>query len=643
MAERHEGEHDRPPSSRIVLAHVPVMRLGPLTINPALRQIVHAEGRDEIVEPKVMEVLVVLLMAGGRILTREELCEAAWDGRIVGDDAINRVLARVRRLSEGIGAGLFHVETVTKVGYRLLTDTPIDSDGRPPSAPDHPTMDVAPAPREAVANAPFAIDRRWLIGGGAALAVVVGYEGWHILGDPHRRAAADSVAVLPFANLSGDPTQVYLSNGIAEELRSALSRIAELKVAARTSSELLRDADAQTAASKLRVANIVTGSVRRGEAMIRVSAQLVEGKTGMVRWSDSYDRAAGDALTIESGIAESVANALNIALGHRNETLLGPGATTADRVAYDDYLRARALVDINGGKTEWQSALALFNAAIAADPTYAAAYAGRARTLVALANAFLPASQIPAAHGDALRAARRAVALAPDLPEVQSTLGQVLFMANLDPAGAAAPFARSVKLAPGDADILIRYGVFATRSGLAPARGIAALRTAVALDPLNPRARKSLAIGLYAARRYADAIDVMRRALALSQNMSLAHSVIGDAALALGNLAVAEAEYQAEPLAWGRQTGLAVLAARRGDKAAARAILAQLVRATGDGNLYQQAEILAQLGDRAGAFRALDRAHAVQDVGLTYLPTDPLLDPLRSDPAFARLQAHPTR
>ena len=127
-----------PDTRRVVLAHERTVRLGPLTIAPALRQLVHADGRDEIVEPKVMEVLVVLLRADGGILTRDELCEAAWDGRVVGDDAINRVLSRIRRLSEGIGDGIFRLETITKVGYRLLAATPFEMRRDPPRTPRRP-------------------------------------------------------------------------------------------------------------------------------------------------------------------------------------------------------------------------------------------------------------------------------------------------------------------------------------------------------------------------------------------------------------------------------------------------------------------------------------------------------------------------
>ncbi len=97
--------------------------------------------------------------------------------------------------------------------------------------------------------------------------------------------------MLPFANLSGDPAQAYFSDGIAEELRDALTRIAGLKVAGRSSSELMRDADGPTAAAKLGVANILSGTVRRGAGMIRINAELVDGISGLTRWSQAYDRA----------------------------------------------------------------------------------------------------------------------------------------------------------------------------------------------------------------------------------------------------------------------------------------------------------------------------------------------------------------
>ena len=132
---------------------------------------------------------------------------------------------------------------------------------------------------------------------------------------PRPSNPADSIAVPPFANLSGDTAQAYFSDGMAEELRGALGRIAGLKVVTRTSSEKMRDADVKGAAAKLGVAHVLTGSVRKGDGMIRVSAQLIDGSNGLEQWSQSYDRPEGDAIKLQTGIADSVASALSLTLG----------------------------------------------------------------------------------------------------------------------------------------------------------------------------------------------------------------------------------------------------------------------------------------------------------------------------------------
>jgi serine/threonine-protein kinase len=222
--------------------------------------------------------------------------------------------------------------------------------------------------------------RRLLIGGGAALgAAALAGGGWLLLRPTAAHAANTSIAVLPFANLSGDPGQAYFSDGIAEELRSALATIAGLNVAARTSSELMRDTDIKEAASKLGVAHVLTGSVRRGGGKIRVTAQLLDGQTGLESWSQAYDRPSGDVLDVQTGIAQAVANALSLQFGAAAALVGG----TKKLIAYEAYLRARSnkLLD-NAG---YLNALADIDAAIAADPDFALAHAFRALQLVNIA------------------------------------------------------------------------------------------------------------------------------------------------------------------------------------------------------------------------------------------------------------------
>ena len=172
------------------------------------------------------------------------------------------------------------------------------------------------------------IDRRTMIAGGtAAAAAVAGAGAWALFKPGSASVAGDSVAVLPFENLSGNPAQAYFSDGIAEEIRSALARISGLKVVGRTSSEAVRNDDAATAAKKLGVTNILTGSVRQSPSTIRVNAELIDGHSGMDRWSQDYDRSPGDAIKIQTDIAENVASALSIALGTAVRAALKAGET----------------------------------------------------------------------------------------------------------------------------------------------------------------------------------------------------------------------------------------------------------------------------------------------------------------------------
>ncbi|HEU4704897.1 MAG TPA: TIR domain-containing protein, partial [Sphingomicrobium sp.] len=226
---------------------------------------------------------------------------------------------------------------------------------------------ASPAPHRLV---PTPVSRRAVVGGGAVATVALAGGGAWMLLKPGS-GASDSIAVLPFANLSGDPSQSYFSEGIAEELRSALARLTGLKVVGRTSSEALRNDDAETAARKLGVPNILTGSVRQSPSMIRVAAQLIDGRNGIERWSQNYDRAPGDAIKIQTDIAENVARALKVALGSAATAALTLGGTNNPK-AHRLLLEADAH-SYGDTRKSWERSIELIDAAIALDPTYAQA------------------------------------------------------------------------------------------------------------------------------------------------------------------------------------------------------------------------------------------------------------------------------
>jgi TolB-like protein/tetratricopeptide (TPR) repeat protein len=447
-------------------------------------------------------------------------------------------------------------------------------------------------------------------------------------------APPNSVGVLPFDNLSGDPKRDYFAEGLSEEVLDALAEIPALKVSARASSFSLKGQrlDASAIGARLGVGHVLDGSVRQDGSMLRISAELVDARTGYRTWSQTYDRRLTDVFKVQKDIAGSVAEALRVQLGGGQTA--APGGTL-NPAAYDAYLRGLRLLDNQGGEDQWRGALAAFDQAVKLDPGYAAAQAGRARALVGIANAFTPAAGLAGVHAQALKAAQAAVRLAPDMAEAQATLGFVLWQAKFDMAAAAAPYDRALRLAPGSAEILERYGSFESELGHGDV-GVRALQTAIGLDPINPGAYKLLSAGLYDARRYADSLSAARRALSLSPNLTYAHVIAGDDLLAMGDAGGAAAEYAKEPIAWARLSGGALVAARTGKNAEARRLLAQLIAQFGDGAIYQQAEILAQLGDRDRAIAALGRALTVGDEGVTYMGVDPYLDPIRADP---RVQA----
>jgi TolB-like protein/Tfp pilus assembly protein PilF len=448
---------------------------------------------------------------------------------------------------------------------------------------------------------------------------------------------AHSIAVLPLANLSGQPSEDYFSDGLSEELINALARLKPLEVVARTSAFRFKGskAGAKEIGAKLGVAYILDGSVRRDGTLVRISTTLAEARTGFERWSQTFDRELKDILAVQSEIAQAVAEALKVRLLGADIAAFSLGGA-ANAEAYDAYLRGRRLFDRGGSEANYRAALAQFDTAIAADPAFSAAHAARARALMSIANQYTPPERLRATFDASLKSARRAVALTPDLAEAQATLAGVLTNANFDFAGAKAVWARAMVTGSGDADILYRYGQFSCEIGdFGP--GLPAVRRATVLDPLNPRAFRALGYALFGARLYTETIAAMRQSLALSPSSEGAHAAIADALMLTGDLAGAGREYALEPLDWLRLTGQAILRRRMGDAPGAEAALKALMGDDAGVTLYQQAQVYAQWGQTDRALTALEVAYKGRDSGIVLMKADPMVDPLRREPRFIRL------
>jgi TolB-like protein len=492
---------------------------------------------------------------------------------------------------------------------------------------------TAQTPATASATPPL-VNRRTVVAGSAVVAAAAA-AGWYFL-NSGTAEASNSIAVMPFANLSGDPSQAYFSDGLAEELRSALSRIPELNVVARTSSEKVREDDVQTAASKLRVANILTGSVRRSPSTIRISTQLVDGHDGLERWSEAYDRPVGDTLNIQTDIAQKVAAALSIRLSQGSRAALEAGGTN-NPAAQDLLLQIDRDHAFNQEGLERK--IALLDTALSLDPDYAQAYARKADLLMVKAGTYsTSATEAYRGHLEALKVADKAIGIAPRMALGYATRGDISRQL-LNPRGALMDSDRANSL-PGknDFEVLGLRALLFSQLG----RQAEALRVGaqwIALDPLNPQAHAAQGVIFYNARRYPEAVSNLRRSLQIAPSNERANAFLGYALLAQGKPSEAAPEFlKLPPESYRRLLGQAVIAAREGRRSDALQFLQSMQRSQGDATLYQYGEIYAQLGMADEAFKQLEKAIAVHDSGASGLRIDPFLDPMRRDPRFASLE-----
>ncbi len=540
---------------------------------------------------------------------------SGWDGS-PGSAEAERILVAVR------------AKTGSKAEGVLAVPSPV----LPGSAP-------APTP---VQTPGFALSRRSMMLGGVGAAAVAGTLGaWQfgLFGNP--ASAGISMVVLPFGNETGDPAKKYFSDGLARELRTILARNPRLKVAAPTSSSAIEAEDDFAIGRKLGVGHILRGSVQRDTARVRVTAELVAIKGGLVRWAETYDRALEDVFAVQSEIAETVALSLVAEVATDSEAQAAAAAQkdiggTQSVAAYEAFLRGASLYSLSVGEDTDRAALAQFETAIDQDPSYAAAYAMRSTALAAIANAASDTQQNRRFYAEAIAAAERAIAIEPKLALGHLALGFALNNGQLRRSAAAEHYRAAQQLAPGDADVLRGAATFQSY-GKDQALAGQMIAQVLALDPLNPRAFQAAGFIALFARNYPLVVKRMERALQLNPGSPGAHFGIAIARYLQGDAPGGLAAAKQEPVPLFRLTATTITAGKQGDTAAADAALAALIRDYGDASLYQQAQINAQRGTVAPALAALDAAFAKRDSGVLWAPNDPLLDPLRGEQRFKDL------
>ena len=447
-----------------------------------------------------------------------------------------------------------------------------------------------------------------------------------------------SIAVLPLRNLSGDPAQDYLADGITEAVIGRLANIHELRVTSHTS--VMRFKNTQVSipeiARTLGVDAVVEGSVMKEGDRIRVTAQLIRGPTDEHFWSETYDREMRDALTLESELAQSIAEKVEVTVTGEERQRLSSAHPVAPEV-YESYLKGRFVLG-EGKRAEVEQSIPYFEDALNRDATFAPAYLGLAEAYTSLGmvvSGVAPEVTRPKVTSFA----RKALALDPNLVEAHVVLANVL-QEEWHWTEAEAEYRRALELNPNNAKANSGFALWLLCQGRTD-EAVARIEHARALDPVEVSGG-SVSWILFQARRYDDAIRESSSALAVQPNNGGTLTGLGFALIAdnkpVDAIPVLEkaVSLSGNPAATGVLIRAYAHAGRRGD---ALQLLAELKRRAKAGYIPAAAFVNAYLGlgDNEQAFYWLEQAYKEQSNILQFLKTHPYFDPIRSDPRFADL------
>ena len=485
---------------------------------------------------------------------------------------------------------------------------------------------------------------RWVLLTVVTSILVAAVLGW-VIRRPHPTATSPlkirSVAVLPLRNLSGDPSQEYLAEGITEGLIGRLAGIRDLHVISHTSVMRYRNSQLSIPeiARTLHVDAVVEGSVIRDGNHIRVTAQLIRGATDEHFWSETYDRQLSDVLSLESDLTQSIAAKVQATVTGEEQKRIAQTRLVAPEV-YESYLKGLFALDNSNTPSDIEQSIGYFNDATTKDPTFASAYVGLAEGYSQLGTVFAGVSPSKT-RPNVIRFARQALALDPDQVQAHVMLAKVL-QEQWRWGDADAEYQHALALSPNNPDALAGYALWLECEGRT-GEAVADIQQAQALDPVEITGT-DVAWVLFLSHRFDDAIRELRSAVDVQPN-----SV--DALWYLGFVLTANHQPQAaiQPLEKAvtiSNRSPAVLAilirayAHAGRRADALRLLAEMQARSKTGYVPAGAFVNAYLGldDKEQAFVWLDRAAAEQSNILQFVKVHPFFDPLRGDPRFAEIE-----
>ncbi|HET6271342.1 MAG TPA: protein kinase [Bacteroidota bacterium] len=469
--------------------------------------------------------------------------------------------------------------------------------------------------------------------------LVVAAVTWYLL--QGRGEAIETLAVLPFANLSADSSMEYLSDGITESLINNLSQLPKLKVMSRSSVFRFKGnaTDPQTAGQELGVRAVLLGRVLQRGDNLQVRAELIDASDNTHLWGEQYNRKSADILAVQEEIAKEISQTLRLRLADKDTERLTKRATD-NTEAYQLYLK---------GRYHWNKRSAdglrrgieYFQQAVDQDPKYAVAYSGMADAYAVLGwfeyGIVPPRDVFPKAKA----AARKAIEIDPNRAEPYASLGLISTVYDYDWSSSEQNFSRSIELNPSYASAHQWYSEYLTARGRFE-EGVAVMKHALELDPLSLIITRDVGWMLYFARRYDEAIEYFQKALDFDPNFMRAHLILGQTYVHQGNLEKAIPEFEAVSRLSQGSLGAIMLGychAKAGRISQAKETLRGLlvvsktkyVPAAGMAILY------AGLGEDDRAFEWLNKALEERSGALAYIKVDPFFDSLRADPRFAQV------
>ena len=562
------------------------LRFGIFELDPRCGEL-RRRGLKLELQAQPLGLLLALLERPGELVTREELRERLWAGDtfVAFDHGINTAVKKVRRALGDSAASPRFVETLPRRGYRFI------------------------APVEALAPP---------------------------RGVPPPRVA-DSIAVLPFREVSSAPDVEYLSGGLTESLIEHLSRLAGVRVIAHSSVSRFRSeaVDPRAAGRELGVRAVLTGSVEpRGETLI-VSCELVDVERGWRLWGQRLRRPLAELLEVEDEIASQLSEQLRLELRAADRDRLAR-RHTRNPDAHRSYLKGRYHVN-RLSEAALRRAIECFQAAIEHDPRYALAYVGLAEAygLLSFFNLLPPRAVIPQAK----QAAERALGLDPELPEAHAALATLHKVYDWDWERAGARFRRALELKPNCATARRLYASYLGGLGRFD-DALAEMEVAQSLDPLSLVISTELGWLLYLGRRYEEAAEQARKTLEMEPRFPPALYVLGLAEEGAGRSAHAVALFEDVVQRSGENpaalAALGHLNATAGRHDAAAVALERLrdLASRGYVSPYWLALVNCGLGEAVAALEWLEKAYHAHDVWLIWLNVDPRLDALRHAPRF---------